>query len=109
MSFYSDFKKWADKVKAFKLYPVVAPENAGTFFGVYSHSDTTYTYTNFGTASVTKQYTLAIAATQYSVAHEAAEAYYNEFKKHPNYRFENYSERYEDGYYIKDFVINYKE
>jgi hypothetical protein len=109
MSFYSDFKAWADKRSTLKLYPVVAPENAGEFFGVYSHIDTTYTYTNFGTASVTKQYTLAIASLRYDVAHETAEKYYNEFKKHPNYRFENYSERYEDGYYIKDFVINYKE
>jgi hypothetical protein len=108
MGFYSDAKKWGDKLDV-KIYPLVAPADASTFFCVYANTDTQYGYCNFGVTSVSKQYTFTIAAIRYSDVHNAAEKFYNTFYNQPNYRFENCTERYEDGYYIKEFIFIYKE
>ena len=108
MSFYSEAKVWADDINI-KIYPLVAPAESSTFFCVYANTDTQYTYSNFGIKSVSKQYTFTIAGIRYSDTKRISDAFYDEFKNHLSLRFDGYSERYEDGYYIMEYIFNFKE
>jgi hypothetical protein len=106
MSFYSEIKAWAGN--KFKIYPLVAPVEAKSPFAVYTRTNASFTYSNFGVAREEYQYTLVFASDKYSQSYELAEAYYNEYKKHPNVRFDDWTERYDEGFYIQEFTINYK-